>query len=92
MCRDFNKALDYEWGNTTLAPGERANDRAFLFWWWKQVAQAMSYSRPVAAKVQTVMQSMAPPTQLFSPVVLWTILLYKIGFYGSEDIETSKEM
>ncbi|KAG8915125.1 hypothetical protein FRC00_007624 [Tulasnella sp. 408] len=77
---DFNKALDYPWGNTSIHfPGDTPTQGAMLLSWWKQVAVAMSYSDKVYGMVQEVLQGVAPPTQLFGGAVIWTVLKVKLG-------------
>ncbi|KAG8971214.1 hypothetical protein FRC05_011408 [Tulasnella sp. 425] len=78
---DFNKALDYPWGNTSIHfPGDTPSQGATLLSWWKQVAVAMSYSDTVYGMVQEVLQGVAPPTQLFGARVIWTVLKVKLGW------------
>ncbi|KAG8982379.1 hypothetical protein FRB90_006837 [Tulasnella sp. 427] len=77
---DFNKALDYPWGNTSIHfPGDTPTQGAMLLSWWKQVAVAMAYSDKVYGMVQEVLQGVAAPTQLFGGRVVWTVLKVKLG-------------
>ncbi|KIO21578.1 hypothetical protein M407DRAFT_125420 [Tulasnella calospora MUT 4182] len=77
---DFNKALDYPWGNTSIHfPGDTPSQGAMLLSWWKQVAVAMSHSDKVYGMVQEVLQGVAAPTQLFGGPVIWTVLKVKLG-------------